>query len=109
MSTRIASINNAIRALACFASLAIAACVFAQTDSAREARWRAEVEPNIVVGDAQTLKTNEGGEFFAIFAEGKQKDIAFVLVHGVGVNPDFGFVGRLRVLLVDAGYATLSI
>jgi acetyl esterase/lipase len=81
----------------------------AQTDTAREARWRAEVEPNIVVGDAQTLKTSEGREFFAIFTEGKQKDVAFVLAHGVGVNPDFGFIGRLRVLLADAGYATLSI
>jgi hypothetical protein len=83
--------------------------VFAQTDAAREARWRAEVEPNIVVGDAQTLKSSEGREFFAIFTEGKQKDVAFVLAHGVGVNPDFGFIGRLRVLLSDAGYATLSI
>ncbi len=82
---------------------------FAQTDVAREARWRAEIEPNIVVGDAQTLKTREGREFFAIFTEGKQKDVAFVLVHGVGVNPDFGFIGRLRVLLADEGYATLSI
>jgi acetyl esterase/lipase len=82
---------------------------FAQTDTEREARWRAEVEPSIVVGDAQTLKTKEGREFFAIFTEGKQKDIAFVIVHGVGVHPDFGFVGKLRVLLSDAGYATLSI
>jgi hypothetical protein len=109
MNTRIASINNVIRAFACIVSLACSVCTLAQTDSAREARWRAEVEPNIVVGDAQTLKTNEGREFFAIFAEGKQKDIAFVLVHGVGVNPDFGFIGRLRILLADAGYATLSI
>jgi pimeloyl-ACP methyl ester carboxylesterase len=82
---------------------------FAQTDAAREARWRAEVEPNIVVGDPQTLKTSAGREFFAIFTEGKQKDVAFVLVHGVGVHPDFGFIGRLRVLLADEGYATLSI
>jgi pimeloyl-ACP methyl ester carboxylesterase len=81
----------------------------AQTDGAREARWRAEVEPNIVVGDAQTLKSSEGREFFAIFTEGKQKDVAFVLAHGVGVNPDFGLIGRLRVLLADEGYAALSI
>lgn len=89
--------------------LLASASVFAQSDLAREARWRAEVEPNIVVGDAQTLRTKDGREFFSIFTEGKQKEIAFVVVHGVGVNPDFGFVGRLRVLLSDAGYATLSI
>jgi hypothetical protein len=89
--------------------LALSALSFAQTDSAREARWRAEVEPNIVVGDAQTLKSKDGREFFAIFTEGKQKTVAFVLAHGVGVNPDFGWIGRLRGLLSDAGYATLSI
>jgi alpha/beta superfamily hydrolase len=82
---------------------------FAQTDSAREARWRAEVEPNIVVGDAQTLKTSDGREFFAIYAEGKQKHSAFVLAHGAGVHPDFAAIGKLRMLLADAGYATLSI
>jgi alpha/beta superfamily hydrolase len=89
--------------------LLASASVFAQSDLAREARWRAEVEPNIVVGDAQTLRTKDGREFFSIFTEGKQKEVAFVVVHGVGVNPDFGFIGRLRVLLADAGYATLSI
>ena len=81
----------------------------AQTDIAREARWRAEVEPGLVVGDAYTLKTATGQPFFSIFTEGKQKQVAFVLVHGVGVHPDFGLIGRLRVLLADAGYATLAI
>ncbi len=82
---------------------------FAQTDTVREARLRAEVEPSIVVGDAQTLTTADGRKFFAIFTEGTQKQIAFVLAHGVGVNPDYGWIGQLRVLLADAGYATLSI
>jgi alpha/beta superfamily hydrolase len=98
-----------MRSFVAIFSFLLATFSFAQSDLAREARWRAEVEPNIVVGDAQTLRTKDGREFFAIFTEGKQKDIAFVLVHGVGVNPDFGFIGRLRVLLADAGYATLSI
>ena len=87
----------------------ISSTAYAQTDSAREARWRAEVEPGLVVGDAQTLTTLTGQPFFAIFTEGKQKQLAFVLAHGVGVHPDFGFIGRLRVLLADAGYATLAI
>jgi pimeloyl-ACP methyl ester carboxylesterase len=89
--------------------LATTPAALAQTDVAREARWRSEVEPSLVVGEAQTLKTKDEREFFAIFTEGKQKDVAFVIAHGVGLNPDFGFVGRLRVLLSDAGYATLSI
>jgi hypothetical protein len=82
---------------------------FAQSDTVREARLRAEVEPGIVVGDAQTLTTTDGRKFFAIFTEGKQKQVAFVLAHGVGVHPDYGWIGQLRVLLADAGYATLSI
>ena len=91
------------------------ASAFAQTDTAREVRWRAEVEPGIVVGEAQTLTTVDGRQFFAIFTEGTQKEVAFVLAHGVGVHPDFGWIGQLRVLLAeagdagDAGYATLSI
>ena len=95
----------------CFAVLVFLSSVsaFAQTDTAREARWRAEVEPGLVVGDAQTLTSSDGRQFFAIFTEGTQKEVAFVLAHGVGVHPDFGWIGRLRVLLADAGDATLSI
>ncbi len=32
-----------------------------------------------------------------------------VLVHGIGVHPDHGIVGRLRMDLADKGFATLSI
>ncbi len=102
--------NKTTCVLTLFAGMLLCvATSFSQTDSAREVRWRAEVEPNIVVGEAQTIKSAEGRDFFAIFTEAKQKKIAFVLAHGVGVNPDFGFIGQLRVLLADAGYATLSI
>ena len=87
----------------------ISSSAFAQTDLAREARWRAEVEPGLVVGDAHTLTTATGQPFFSIFTEGRLKQVAFVLVHGVGVHPDFGWIGRLRLLLADAGYATLAI
>ena len=96
-------------ALLCSMLALISSSAFAQTDIAREARWRAEVEPGLVVGDAYTLKTATGQSFFSIFTEGKQKQVAFVLVHGVGVHPDFGLIGRLRVLLADTGYATLAI
>jgi hypothetical protein len=32
-----------------------------------------------------------------------------IVVHGLGVHPDFGMVGGLRTRLADAGYATLSV
>jgi triacylglycerol esterase/lipase EstA (alpha/beta hydrolase family) len=102
--------NRYIGAVVVFAALAFqAADSFAQTDTAREARWRAEVEPNIVVGDAQTLVSSDGREFFSIFIDGKQSAVAFVLVHGAGTHPDFGAIGKLRMLLADAGHASLSI
>jgi hypothetical protein len=94
---------------ALFVCAAFTSNAFAQTDGPREARLRAEVEPSIVVGDSVTLNTDEGRGFFAIHTEGKDKRIAFVLAHGVGVHPDHGLIGRLRVLLNDAGYSTLSI
>lgn len=91
--------------------LMLSSLAAAQTDVAREARWRSEVEPGIVVGDAVTLvaESDQRREFFAIFTDGKAKDTAIVLVHGVGVHPDFGLIGKLRVLLADGGYPTLSI
>jgi alpha/beta superfamily hydrolase len=32
-----------------------------------------------------------------------------IVVHGLGVHPDFGMIGGVRTLLADAGYATLSV
>jgi pimeloyl-ACP methyl ester carboxylesterase len=83
----------------------------AQSDRAREARWRAEVEPTLVVGEGLTLNA-AGEDFFAIWTESdssRKNPKALVLVHGVGVHPDFGLVGQLRTLLHDAGYSTLSL
>jgi alpha/beta superfamily hydrolase len=98
-----------MRALLCFCLLINLA--FAQSDREREARWRAEIEPTIVVGDAVTLSSAAPKEdFLAIWNEvSSNKKTAIVLVHGVGVHPDFGLIGQLRVLLADAGYSTLAI
>lgn len=78
-------------------------------DYAREARWAAEVTPSIVVGDAIELQVR-GRKVLALFTEpsGPAK-AGVVLVHGLGVHPDYGVVGSLRTLLADAGFATLSV
>jgi alpha/beta superfamily hydrolase len=76
-------------------------------DYEREQRWAAEVEPNIVVGDAVRLKLPSGREFLGIYTEGKKN--AILLVHGSGVHPDFSIIGAMRSALADLGYATLSI
>jgi predicted alpha/beta-hydrolase family hydrolase len=78
-------------------------------DYEREARWRTEIEPTIVVGDAVDIKAASGKAFLGIYAPAKNKDIGLVVAHGVGVHPDFGFVGQARTRLTDAGFATLSI
>ncbi len=97
-----------IRAVAALALAASAAHAAAQ-DYERERRWAAEVVPNLVVGDAVQLKLPSGREFLGLFTERKQSPAAFLLVHGMGVHPDHGVTGALRVALVDLGYTTLSI
>lgn len=90
--------------LLCACSLAAAA-----QDYAREQRWRAEVLGNLVVGDAVELRTAAGRAFLGLYTEGKAGMAAVLLVHGIGVHPDHGIIGSLRVALSDMGFATLSI
>jgi Protein of unknown function (DUF3530) len=78
-------------------------------DYAREKRWADEVVPNVVVGDAVWLKEASGREFLGLYAPVKGAKRAVLLVHGIGVHPNHGIIGELRVALSDMGYATLSI
>ena len=89
--------------------LLAAALPAAAQDYDREKRWAAEIVPNLVVGDAVQLKLPSGREFLGLFTERKDAPAAVLLVHGVGVHPDHGVTGTLRVALADTGYATLSI
>ena len=79
-------------------------------DYARENRWAQEVVPSIVVGDAVWLATPLRAKVLAILAmpSGAPKG-GVVVVHGLGVHPDFGMIGGIRTYLADAGYATLSV
>ena len=88
--------------------LAVALPAAAQ-DYEREKRWAAEVESNLVVGDAVQLKLPSGREFLGVHVENRTAKTAILLVHGIGVHPDHGVIGILRVALSEAGYATLSI
>lgn len=84
-------------------------CSAAAQDYAREDRWASEVVPALVVGDAVKIKASNGREFLALYTEVKAANTALVLVHGLGVHPDFGVIGELRTRLADAGFTTLSI
>ena len=78
-------------------------------DYEREKRWAEEVVPNLVVGDAVQIPLASARNFLGIYAEAKTPKVSVLLVHGVGVHPDHGVIGVLRVALAEMGYATLSI
>ena len=91
------------------ALLLVAALPATAQDYEREKRWAAEIVPNVVVGDALQLKLPSGREFLGLYTERKAAPAAVLLLHGVGVHPDHGLTGMLRVALADLGYSTLSI
>lgn len=101
-------------------SILIATCSFVAShglhaqDYEREKRWADEVVPGLVVGDAVRIKAASNREFLALYTEPAQPKLnaalpAIVLVHGVGVHPDFGVIGILRAKLADLGYTTLAV
>lgn len=79
-------------------------------DYAREDRWAREIVPSLVIGDAVYLRTPARTKVLALLTEpsGATKG-GVVIVHGLGVHPDFGLIGGLRSRLADAGYTTLSV
>lgn len=92
-------------ALASFHSFAQAA----QPDYAREQRWAAEITPAILVGDPVQLVLPEGRKFLGIHAPNSKARAGVVVVHGLGVHPDWGLINPLRSQLAEQGYATLSV
>src|SRR3954471_13134700 len=73
-----------------------------RSDDARERRWAEEIVPTLLVGDAVWLQApGAGRKFLAILTEPKKPRGAIVLVHGLGVNPDYGVIGSLRTQLAD--------
>ncbi len=102
-----------VRSLSLLVCLAVvgfySATAHAQADYAREQRWADEVVPGIVVGDAVRLALNSGREFLAIYAPNAKATTGVVVVHGLGVHPDWGLIGPLRSRLAEQGYATLSV
>ena len=78
-------------------------------DYAREDRWAREVVPSIVVGDAVWLATPAREKVLAILTTPAEAKGGVIILHGLGVHPDFGMIGGVRTYLADAGYVTLSV
>lgn len=98
-----------MRILATFLLLLVSQLTFAVADYAREKKWADEIIPGIVVGDPVYLELSKGHKFLSILAEAKDAKVGVVVVHGIGVHPDWNMVGTLRTQLVEHGYTTLSI
>lgn len=79
-------------------------------DYAREKKWADEIVPGLVVGDPVYLQTPRGHhKFLTLFTPSVDTRKAVVVVHGMGIHPDWGMVGTLRTDLADRGFTTLSI
>ena len=93
----------------------ISQLVFGSADYAREKKWADEITPGIVVGDPVYLELKPGPElkqghkFLSLLTTVPDAKTALVVVHGLGIHPDWGMVGTLRTQLADLGYTTLSI
>ena len=82
----------------------------AQTpDYAREKRWADEITPAILVGNAIYLTLKSGRKFLAIHATNAKARAGVIVVHGMGVHPDWNLINALRSQLAEQGYATLSV
>ncbi len=79
------------------------------SDYAREKKWADEIVPGVVVGDPLYLEQPGGHKFLTLYTPVKDAKAALVIVHGLGINPDWGLIGVLRSQLADKGYTTLSI
>jgi pimeloyl-ACP methyl ester carboxylesterase len=95
-------------ALFCVALLA-PAIAGAQADYAREQRWANEITPAILVGDPVYLAQKSGHKFLAIWTPNAKATAGVIVVHGLGVHPEWGLINPLRSQLADQGYATLSV
>jgi pimeloyl-ACP methyl ester carboxylesterase len=77
-------------------------------DYERERKWANEIVPRVVVGEAVDLEAPGGRRFLGLYTRAAGARAALVVVHGLGVHPDWGLIGVLRADLADAGYSTLA-
>jgi pimeloyl-ACP methyl ester carboxylesterase len=89
--------------------LLVSRACLAQADYTREKRWADEITPTILVGDPVYLELKSGHKFLALHAPHPQARAGVIVVHGIGVHPDWGLINALRSRLAERGYATLSV
>jgi pimeloyl-ACP methyl ester carboxylesterase len=98
-----------MRAWLIYLLLMVSVPALATSDYAREKKWADEITPGIVVGDPIYLEQANQHKFLGIYTEAAGAKMGVVVVHGLGIHPDWGMIGTLRQQLADQGYTTLSI
>jgi alpha/beta superfamily hydrolase len=78
-------------------------------DYGREKNWAEQILQTLVVGDPVWLTQKSGHKFLTLFTEAPNANVAVIVAHGRGWNPDFELYGTLRTKLADEGFTTLSI
>jgi len=78
-------------------------------DYGREQRWADEILPAVLDGNPVWLEQAGGHKFLGLFIDTPKARGAVILVHGMGVHPDWGINGVMRTRLAEQGYTTLSI
>ncbi len=89
--------------------LLTSAQAIAGADYSREQRWANEILPGIMIGEPIYLTQRNQHRFLGLYAAADNANMALLIVHGMGLHPDWGMIGNLRRNLYDAGYTTLSI
>jgi pimeloyl-ACP methyl ester carboxylesterase len=92
-------------------SIQLTAPVMAASDQAKEKRWAEQITDSLMDGEVCELDA-AGTQFMGLFtkASGRSTGRAVVIVHGMGVHPDWADVIQpLRVGLAEHGWSTLSI
>ncbi len=82
---------------------------YAAPDYAREKRWAAQVAPDILTGEVVYLTQKNQHKFLGIYTKAQKNKMAVIVVHGMGVHPNWGIISLLRLQLAEHGYTTFSI
>ena len=81
-----------------------------ESDVGKEQRWAEQVIDSLLDGDELWLDDGAGHEFLGILTEGNDAAQAVILVHGIGVHPNWpDVIYPLRESLLEAGITSLSI
>jgi len=91
--------------------VAVTANATSKSDLAKEKRWKEQIVPDMMVGEAIKLKA-DGVEFLGLYAEPTTEKLkgAVILLHGMGVHPAWpDVIEPLRMQLPDLGWHTLSL